>query len=328
MSLPGEKDAAASPSSCVACDRPDSDENMVACDGCECWYHFSCADVDESVSGQPWKCESCGIMNQTPIPTKNIRKANGKEGGKRLTVPTGAKKSSKVSVSSKGTSRRSKKSAAGDDVSLTSSARARLALELRMLDEDEQIKEQELQAELELKNKKLMLQKQNRERELALEAKQLAEEKAFQERQLEEEEKGRKALLQMKRLSLEAKKNIVRQFSQRGSDVSSLSESEKSSEAKVRSWLQKSGEQTEGIVRSTSAARGSSHVPEITGKVVLDEIRNPISGAAKKVNYLFEEIPGTTEGDKNDGDSVCNVQQQAFNDEIGPTSHCQSELAL
>ncbi|XP_062710760.1 uncharacterized protein LOC134288863 [Aedes albopictus] len=320
MSLPGEKDAAASPSSCVACDRPDSDENMVACDGCECWYHFSCADVDESVSGQPWKCESCGIMNQTPIPTKNIRKANGKEGGKRLTVPTGAKKSSKVSVSSKGTSRRSKKSAAGDDVSLTSSARARLALELRMLDEDEQIKEQELQAELELKNKKLMLQKQNRERELALEAKQLAEEKAFQERQLEEEEKGRKALLQMKRLSLEAKKNIVRQFSQRGSDVSSLSESEKSSEAKVRSWLQKSGEQTEGIVRSTSAARGSSHVPEITGKVVLDEIRNPISGAAKKVNYLFEEIPGTTEGDKNDGDSVCNVQQQAFNDEIGPTS--------
>ncbi|XP_062556824.1 uncharacterized protein LOC134221650 [Armigeres subalbatus] len=255
-------DLTISPSNCPVCDRPDSAEDMVACDGCQSWYHYSCAEVDASVADQPWQCTSCGILNRTPVPSQAIRKADSKKGGKRLTVPVNTGKSN-TSVASKGASRKSKKSAAGDNVSLTSSAKARLELELKMIDEQDCIKEQELQAELEMKNKKLLLAKQNRDRELALEAKRIAEEKAFEEKKLEEEDKGRKALLEMRRLSLEAKKCIVRQFSQRGSEVSSVSGSVvTNSKEKVRSWLQKSGEQTEVDKKSTPAAESINNVLE------------------------------------------------------------------
>ncbi|XP_062710770.1 uncharacterized protein LOC134288871 [Aedes albopictus] len=291
MSLPGGIDGSTkSPSNCVACDRPDSSEDMVACDGCGSWYHYSCADVDGSVANLPWTCGSCGILNQTPIPPKGARKVDAKKGSKRLTVPAGAEKSSKVSVVSKGTSRKSKKSGADEKVSSTSSARARLALELKMVDEQDQIRAEELQAELVIKNKKLLLEKQNRDRELALEGKKLAEEKAFQEKQLEEEEKTRKAMLEMKRLSLETKKNIVRQFSQRGSEVSSVSGSEvTNSEEKVRRWLQKSGEQTEGNIQSTSAAKDNGKLPEISGEITFNEAQEPIFNVAKK--SFFSEMP-------------------------------------
>lgn len=163
MSLQVDKaDAAASPSNCTKCDLPDSAENMVACDGCGSWYHYSCAEVDESVAELPWKCESCGIMNQTPIPTKT----RPKKGAQRLVIPGGAEKQPKSSGGSKTGSRRGKKSAVGDNVSATSSAKARLALELEMIDEQDRMREEELQAELEMKNKKLMLERQTRDREL------------------------------------------------------------------------------------------------------------------------------------------------------------------
>ncbi|XP_055589070.1 uncharacterized protein LOC129741371 [Uranotaenia lowii] len=54
-------------SSCVACDRPDSADNMVACDQCNCWWHLSCAGVSAGVSNRPWTCSKC-----LPLPTKTI----------------------------------------------------------------------------------------------------------------------------------------------------------------------------------------------------------------------------------------------------------------
>ncbi|XP_058456660.1 uncharacterized protein LOC131434043 [Malaya genurostris] len=49
-------------SNCKNCDRPDHVENMVACDKCNTWWHFGCADVTESVADRSWKCNNCSTF--------------------------------------------------------------------------------------------------------------------------------------------------------------------------------------------------------------------------------------------------------------------------
>ncbi|XP_062557302.1 uncharacterized protein LOC134222177 [Armigeres subalbatus] len=46
---------------CMACNRHDATANFVQCDGCDAWYHFSCAGVDASVSERPWECAKCAV---------------------------------------------------------------------------------------------------------------------------------------------------------------------------------------------------------------------------------------------------------------------------
>ncbi|XP_053686195.1 uncharacterized protein LOC128735731 [Sabethes cyaneus] len=222
-------------SACAVCDRPDNDEDMVACDSCGSWYHFSCANVDESVADQSWNCSSCGNAG---------RAQSQKAGPKTLTVPSNAGKSSKTSDVNK--SNTGKKSTAKGSVSVATSVKDKaIQIELKMLEEQERIKEQELIDEKEIRQRKLQLEKQMRERELALEAKKLAEEKAFKEKQLVEEESFRKAQSIMKQQSLEKMKNLVRQLSQRGSDTSSVCQSEAvKSVEKVNLWLHQSNKQT------------------------------------------------------------------------------------
>ncbi|XP_062698761.1 uncharacterized protein LOC134284192 [Aedes albopictus] len=50
--------------SCVACKRPDSADNIVACDTCSLWWHYTCAGVTDSVRDQEWTCRRC-----LPAPT-------------------------------------------------------------------------------------------------------------------------------------------------------------------------------------------------------------------------------------------------------------------
>ncbi|XP_055585492.1 uncharacterized protein LOC129738331 [Uranotaenia lowii] len=53
---------------CVNCPRPDSAEDMVQCDSCDVWWHYSCANVDESVKDVAWVCPGCrtpDIANST-----------------------------------------------------------------------------------------------------------------------------------------------------------------------------------------------------------------------------------------------------------------------
>lgn len=45
--------------SCNACQRPDSDDNLVACDKCSSWWHYSCAGVTDSVKTVKWLCRNC-----------------------------------------------------------------------------------------------------------------------------------------------------------------------------------------------------------------------------------------------------------------------------
>ncbi|XP_058465085.1 uncharacterized protein LOC131438809 [Malaya genurostris] len=47
---------------CKGCERPDQEENMVACDKCSTWWHFSCAGVADSVADRSWKCNNCSPL--------------------------------------------------------------------------------------------------------------------------------------------------------------------------------------------------------------------------------------------------------------------------
>lgn len=51
--------------SCAACSQPDAADDMVACDKCGQWYHYSCANVDPSITEKEFFCRSCKI---TPPP--------------------------------------------------------------------------------------------------------------------------------------------------------------------------------------------------------------------------------------------------------------------
>nr|XP_029728009.1 uncharacterized protein LOC115266180 [Aedes albopictus] len=41
---------------------PSIDRGMVACDECGKWFHYSCANVDDSIQDQPWCCKLCLAM--------------------------------------------------------------------------------------------------------------------------------------------------------------------------------------------------------------------------------------------------------------------------
>lgn len=197
-------------SCCGSCERPDNAESMVACDSCDTWYHFSCAGVDDNVTEQSWQCNSCGTLNASRVTSNAHLQEVGKSSVPKtsLQVPSG-RKSSKISdVSKSTTNSRNKKQKSKASVSVASSVKDRaVQLELKMLEEQERVKEQELKEQKEIQQRKLKLEKQMRDRELALEAKKLAEEKAFQEKQLAEEEKFRKAQAEMRQQSMEKKKS-------------------------------------------------------------------------------------------------------------------------
>lgn len=44
---------------CSKCARPNSAEDMVACEQCEAWYHYSCVNVNASIKDEIFICEYC-----------------------------------------------------------------------------------------------------------------------------------------------------------------------------------------------------------------------------------------------------------------------------
>ena len=51
--------------SCPSCDNPD-DQDMIACDGCEHWYHYNCEKLNQTVvkyfkekKGTKYYCTNC-----------------------------------------------------------------------------------------------------------------------------------------------------------------------------------------------------------------------------------------------------------------------------
>ncbi|XP_062713286.1 uncharacterized protein LOC109410494 [Aedes albopictus] len=51
--------------SCRVCRTDDSDE-MVRCDRCLKWFHFSCVGVTQAIENDPWSCKDCANAEQVP----------------------------------------------------------------------------------------------------------------------------------------------------------------------------------------------------------------------------------------------------------------------
>ena len=47
---------------CTACNNLHDDENWVACDGCDAWYHFGCTSLEAMPGAKDqWLCEECRL---------------------------------------------------------------------------------------------------------------------------------------------------------------------------------------------------------------------------------------------------------------------------
>ncbi|XP_058462439.1 uncharacterized protein LOC131437241 [Malaya genurostris] len=56
---------------CVACERPDSADNVVACDHCDNWWHYSCAGVSDTIADRSWICSRCLPLPVAPGSTSS-----------------------------------------------------------------------------------------------------------------------------------------------------------------------------------------------------------------------------------------------------------------
>lgn len=60
-------------SSCQLCTAADN-ENMVMCDDCDKWFHFSCVGVTDDVAVRDWSCANCRArcLNQVEVNATNV----------------------------------------------------------------------------------------------------------------------------------------------------------------------------------------------------------------------------------------------------------------
>ncbi|XP_062707818.1 uncharacterized protein LOC134288101 [Aedes albopictus] len=209
--------------------------DMVACDSCQMWCHYTCAKVEAEVKNREWYCSTCEPLAKELPPTRPVK----------LTVSEKDSKRSGKSTAGSKTSRKTKKTIG--DKSVTSSVRARLALEMQVLEEQQRMQEEVLAAEKEIKDLQLQHEREVMEKERAFEARKLADEKAFLERKMAEELEYRKQQMAIKKQSLEDKAKLVRQISQCGSSRTSEISSVPDSRKRVEEWLEKSDRQTEGV---------------------------------------------------------------------------------
>ncbi|XP_065095609.1 uncharacterized protein LOC135717446 [Ochlerotatus camptorhynchus] len=103
-------------SSCVSCQRPDRAENMVQCDQCDRWHHYTCAGVNDSVADRAWVCSNCITQQKDDI----------------ASLRSGSSRSSTTSAFSVCLSQLVERQQA-------ERARAELALQRRHLDEQQQL---------------------------------------------------------------------------------------------------------------------------------------------------------------------------------------------
>ncbi|XP_055638295.1 uncharacterized protein LOC129776590 isoform X2 [Toxorhynchites rutilus septentrionalis] len=200
---------------CRKCDRPDSAEGqMVACDVCQRWEHFGCAGVDENIKKHSYVCSECK-MNRTGTKPKQTLKLPVKN----------------VKTTSRASSKKGAAKADTDRSSVSSAARlAMLETELKIVGEQQQLQEQELNAENELKKREI----QEAERQLEDKKKMLEEEKRLREKKLQEEKDYYNKQKLIRRQSMEKKNEIIKQMSECSSKAGSIVDPS----VKVSSWLE------------------------------------------------------------------------------------------
>ncbi|XP_037820376.1 uncharacterized protein LOC119609605 [Lucilia sericata] len=135
--------------SCILCVEPDNDE-IVCCDKCDGWYHFSCVGVTEAVADIEWICKSCIAMSTSSAAELQQSKevTNNNLVSSVLYVPSNNNKENTARVSKDDVGRRL-------SVSSKNSMKAkRLSEEMKLLEEEERLL---LQKETILNKKKELL---------------------------------------------------------------------------------------------------------------------------------------------------------------------------
>nr|XP_029722715.1 uncharacterized protein LOC115263652 [Aedes albopictus] len=174
--MPEDNDAPGSGDlTCMLCEDHESVDDMVQCDNCDQWAHYTCAGVTEAVKESQWVCTKCTNTLQVP---KNSKKVPSKKTGKKTSnkSDTGSE-SGKVDAI-----------VASFEESLAQLQYEKSA-KVKQLDEEKVLHEKRLQMERELLEKKRLQKRQMQEKELAQEQEvleqQLRDEQEFLQRRQE-----------------------------------------------------------------------------------------------------------------------------------------------
>ncbi|XP_053691312.1 uncharacterized protein LOC128739837 [Sabethes cyaneus] len=276
---------------CVLCDNSDEHDDMVACDSCQMWHHYSCVNVSASVRDREWYCPTCEPLYTDGINVVEQNKNNPSRSnpilsdGAVLDVPK--KTAAKSSAGTKNT-RKSRKVIVE---SITSSARARLELELNVVDEQRRLREEELAEEKKMKDRQRKLEEELREQELAVEARRIAEAKRALEQNMADEREYRKQQMAIRKQSADEKAKLIRQASEYSSSHGSrvnVGVGVTDPGEKVKDWLEQTNQQTEGTKKtSTSAVRPSS----CQKQVLPDKFNTNKNPPARKINEALAISP-------------------------------------
>ncbi|XP_058839323.1 uncharacterized protein LOC131694831 [Topomyia yanbarensis] len=218
---------------CQSCERPDvAEKEMVQCCLCLLWEHFGCAGVDDMIKepGVKYVCTTCSSKQKTSASTFTKELLKPSTRSDRLTR-AGSQRSKQLS-NAKG--------------SAISSNRAALEEQLKMVEQEQLLREQELEEKKELKRLELAeAERQLNEKRLLLE-----EEKNIRERKLAEELAMKMLHQKLRRESLEKRNEIVRQLAQSSSRGGSLPDPNE----RVKCWLanQDKANETDGNPANTS----------------------------------------------------------------------------
>ncbi|XP_062701770.1 uncharacterized protein LOC134285266 [Aedes albopictus] len=212
--------------SCKSCTRPDAEEEKwVACDGCKLWEHFDCAGVDESVQNRPYHCKKC-IAEAVPVASSSRGLKPPPSEGRSLrstTARSGLKPLNRVTQLASNFSRSAN--------STTSSIRAaHLQAQMKLVEEEQVLKEQELDAQETMRKKELEEEERQLEERKAL----LEAEAKLRQRKLREEKEYQRKQQMIRKESMEKKNSIARQLSECSSRCESIPDPEK----RVSQWLQ------------------------------------------------------------------------------------------
>lgn len=209
---------------CHSCHEHDAADAMVACDVCGNWHHFKCVGVDDTVKTRRWLCQECDSATVSGL----------------LSLPQAKDKVNKCGGSKTSRSRSKKPvKSVGSKVSMTSSARAAaLEAQMRLLEEEERLKEIELKEQEELQRREFA----EEQRKLEAKKKIMEEETKLHETELLKQKALQEKMMLIRRESMEKKKELMRQQaeSSRSSSASHVSKSDR-----VVAWVA-SQHQTEG----------------------------------------------------------------------------------
>ncbi|XP_053699075.1 DNA ligase 1-like [Sabethes cyaneus] len=267
---------------CMMCNAPNMICDMVQCDNCELWAHYSCAGVTEAVMEQDWNCITCTNALQVPKTRKAAR--------------NGAKK----------TTGQKAKSDAGSSVGSISEGAGTLEDSLKKLEMEQRAKEKAFEEEMVLREKRLEMEKvlheKRQQMEKAFREKQLQQERELKERQLQEERKMLEKELAEKAAFQERRKKMYDEFQkakdavaepaaeeEKHVDVDAEEEKESSFNRKVKFWLKK---QTVGKNSPPAKAKQDNQIACSSKQVVEDGL-----------HQQEEEEEETNESDEKEGSS-------------------------